>query len=431
MTRNQIETGDPEDREKYESAVLEFLDKEMAAVQPQKKNNQTDELDALVTDLLKQVITESDEKPPSGKHLLIDDEDELFDGLTPSKENPLHVEPAKAEQPPASETSEAVHEAKPAAAPAAVPFAAKEQPKRKLPMKAIAFACIVAAVGVGVYFFTNSSEEAANPETTQQAVVPTPPPAQEPAGAPAVAPVTEVKSAPAPVKRPEVQPPATTTAATAPKPQPVKVEPTPTPQPVAAAPVPPPAEPEPVMAAKQAPVVQVTTPPPAPPVQPSPTPVVEERTTQVTAPPVIERPAPVPSPEPVREVPQPTAQASKPAAPPTPTPTAASKVDPPAPANTQPPAPKVSGKATAPVLISQTSPVYPELAVRTRVSGSVVLDLQIDAEGKVVKATPVSGPIMLRDAAVKAALKWRYKPASLGGSNVPSNARVTMVFNMK
>jgi len=49
----------------------------------------------------------------------------------------------------------------------------------------------------------------------------------------------------------------------------------------------------------------------------------------------------------------------------------------------------------------------------------------------VVKATPVSGPIMLRDAAVKAALKWRYKPASLGGSNVASNARVTMVFNMK
>lgn len=429
MNRNQTETGDPEDREKYESAVLEFLDKEMAAVQPQKKNDQADELDALVTDLLKQVITESDEKPSSGKHLLIDEEDELFAGLTPSRENPLHAEPAQAEQPPASATSVAVHEAKPASTAAAIPFAAKEQPKRKLPMKVIAFACILVAVGAGVYFFTNSSEEAANPETVQQAVVPPPPVAQEPTGASAAAPVTEAKSAPAPVKRSEVQPPPT--AATASNPKPVKVEPPPAPEPVAAAPVPPPAEPEPVMAARQAPVVPVTTPPPAPPVQPSPSPVVEERTTQATAPPVIEKPAPVPSPEPVREAPQPTVQASKPAAPPTPPPTVASKVDPPAPAKPQPPAPKVSGKATAPVLISQTSPVYPELAVRTRVSGSVVLDLQIDAEGKVVKATPVSGPIMLRDAAVKAALKWRYKPASLGGSNVASNARVTMVFNMK
>ena len=105
MNRNQTETGDPEDREKYESAVLEFLDKEMAAVQPQKKNDQADELDALVTDLLKQVITESDEKPSSGKHLLIDEEDELFAGLTPSRENPLHAEPAQTEQPPASATS--------------------------------------------------------------------------------------------------------------------------------------------------------------------------------------------------------------------------------------------------------------------------------------------------------------------------------------
>ncbi len=80
--------------------------------------------------------------------------------------------------------------------------------------------------------------------------------------------------------------------------------------------------------------------------------------------------------------------------------------------------------------ISQPSPSYPEIALRTRTSGSVVLDLQIDENGRVTKATPVSGPALLHQAAIAAALKWRYKPASIDGKNVPSQARVTMNFSL-
>ena len=60
-----------------------------------------------------------------------------------------------------------------------------------------------------------------------------------------------------------------------------------------------------------------------------------------------------------------------------------------------------------------------------------MLDLQIDDQGKVLKATPVGGPSIFYTAAVQAAMKWRYKPASLGGANVKSQSRVTMVFNWK
>jgi protein TonB len=83
------------------------------------------------------------------------------------------------------------------------------------------------------------------------------------------------------------------------------------------------------------------------------------------------------------------------------------------------------------VPISRVSPVYPELAIRARTSGSVVLDLQIDKSGRVVKATPVEGPSVFYDAAVKAVMKWRYKPATIGEANVASKTRVTMVFNLE
>jgi len=83
------------------------------------------------------------------------------------------------------------------------------------------------------------------------------------------------------------------------------------------------------------------------------------------------------------------------------------------------------------VLISKATPVYPELAVRSRISGSVVLDLQIDETGKVLEATPVSGPSVFYSEAVKAAMNCSYRPATIDGAKVSSKSRITMVFNLK
>jgi TonB family protein len=59
------------------------------------------------------------------------------------------------------------------------------------------------------------------------------------------------------------------------------------------------------------------------------------------------------------------------------------------------------------------------------------MELQIDNQGKVVKAAVVSGPAIFHGAAIAAATKWRYKPASISGVNVASQSRVTMSFNLK
>jgi protein TonB len=92
------------------------------------------------------------------------------------------------------------------------------------------------------------------------------------------------------------------------------------------------------------------------------------------------------------------------------------------------PSPVVPIRFAPPELISRVLPVYPEAVRRMRLSGTVVLDLQIDADGKVVKAVPVSGLAVLSTAAANAALQWRYKPASSNGKNVPSQSRISVIF---
>jgi protein TonB len=93
-------------------------------------------------------------------------------------------------------------------------------------------------------------------------------------------------------------------------------------------------------------------------------------------------------------------------------------------------APTQSSAFIPPVPISQPGPSYPELALRSRTSAAVILDLQVDEQGKVTRATPVGGPVLFHPAAVAAALKWRYKPASVDGRNVPSLVRVTINFSL-
>jgi TonB family protein len=94
-----------------------------------------------------------------------------------------------------------------------------------------------------------------------------------------------------------------------------------------------------------------------------------------------------------------------------------------------PSAQAVFGLSTA-VPIAQVSPRYPEIAIKERESSEVVLELDISSEGHVVKATPVSGSKLFHKEAVSTVMKWRYRPASLNGANVASKSRVTLKFNL-
>lgn len=82
-------------------------------------------------------------------------------------------------------------------------------------------------------------------------------------------------------------------------------------------------------------------------------------------------------------------------------------------------------------LISQVDPVYPPLAITTRVSGRVILEAVIDEDGNVTNLTVLSGHPLLRNAAVEAVKQWKYSRTILNGEPVPVIATVTVIFTLK
>jgi len=61
-------------------------------------------------------------------------------------------------------------------------------------------------------------------------------------------------------------------------------------------------------------------------------------------------------------------------------------------------------------LLAHEEPVYPPIAKVARVHGTVILDVTIDAAGKVTHITSVSGNAMLMQAAIDAVKDWKYRP---------------------
>jgi len=81
-------------------------------------------------------------------------------------------------------------------------------------------------------------------------------------------------------------------------------------------------------------------------------------------------------------------------------------------------------------LIFSVSPVYPTLAKNQHVSGSVMIDALIDANGRVTTMKVVSGPPLLQQAAMDALKQWKYQPASLDGKPVAMHLTVTIQFRL-
>jgi TonB family protein len=101
-----------------------------------------------------------------------------------------------------------------------------------------------------------------------------------------------------------------------------------------------------------------------------------------------------------------------------------SRVTPPAPVLRAP----VGGVVQQARLIQSTPPVYPSLAKSLRISGDVVVDALVDADGRVKSAKVISGPDLLRQAAIETVRQWRYEPARLDGQAVAMHLEVTVKF---
>jgi protein TonB len=64
------------------------------------------------------------------------------------------------------------------------------------------------------------------------------------------------------------------------------------------------------------------------------------------------------------------------------------------------------------------------------VSGAVVVEVTISEAGQVISARPLSGHPLLKDAAVNAAQRWRFKPTLLSGVPVKVIGTITFNFNL-
>jgi protein TonB len=103
--------------------------------------------------------------------------------------------------------------------------------------------------------------------------------------------------------------------------------------------------------------------------------------------------------------------------------------------NKQPSAPAASlpigGDVKQAKLIFSVPPAYPTLAKNQHVSGNVLVDALIDANGRVTTMKVVSGPTLLHQAAMDALKQWKYQPASLDGKPVPMHLTVTIQFRLQ
>lgn len=100
-----------------------------------------------------------------------------------------------------------------------------------------------------------------------------------------------------------------------------------------------------------------------------------------------------------------------------------------------PPAPpkqvRIGGNIQAPQLVKRVEPTYPELALVAKVTGLVILEASVGADGTVQEVRVLRSVKFLDQAAVDAVKQWRYAPLVLNGTPTPFVLSVTLNFSVK
>lgn len=82
------------------------------------------------------------------------------------------------------------------------------------------------------------------------------------------------------------------------------------------------------------------------------------------------------------------------------------------------------------MLVHKTAPVYPEIAKSAHVSGTVMLGANITKGGALTNLHVLSGPSMLRNAAMDAVKTWHYRPYLLDNQPVEVETTIRVVFSL-
>lgn len=91
---------------------------------------------------------------------------------------------------------------------------------------------------------------------------------------------------------------------------------------------------------------------------------------------------------------------------------------------------RVGGNVMAAKEIYAPAPQYPQIARMAHVSGTVVLHAVIAENGTIQSLTFISGPALLRNAAMETVRTWRYQPTQLDGQAVKVDTTISVVFTL-
>ena len=90
----------------------------------------------------------------------------------------------------------------------------------------------------------------------------------------------------------------------------------------------------------------------------------------------------------------------------------------------------ISSGVTEGLIIYRTTPAYPTIAKTAGVTGTIVLAATISKAGLIENLRVLSGHPMLREAAIDAVQKWRYRPYLLNNQPVEVETTINVVFSM-
>jgi protein TonB len=90
----------------------------------------------------------------------------------------------------------------------------------------------------------------------------------------------------------------------------------------------------------------------------------------------------------------------------------------------------ITSRVMAGNLLLRTLPQYPAIARAAHIQGVVVLQATISKTGLIENLRVVSGPPILRQAAIDAVQTWRYKPYLLNGDPVEVETTINVIFNL-
>jgi protein TonB len=92
---------------------------------------------------------------------------------------------------------------------------------------------------------------------------------------------------------------------------------------------------------------------------------------------------------------------------------------------------RVGGNIKPPTKTRDVRPVYPPIAQSARVSGMVIVEATIGADGKVKDAKVLRSIPLLDQAAIDAVKQWQFTPTLLNGVPVPVIMTVTVNFTLQ